>query len=65
MVERNDLSGGQKQVSDLFDRFAESEPFAGPFVDLVGDASELLRRDLPQVGALGASVFVKRLVWPS
>jgi hypothetical protein len=41
------------------------ECLAGPFVDLVGDASELLRRDLPQVGALGASVFVKRLVWPS
>jgi len=29
------------------------ECLAGPFVDLVGDASELLRRDLPQVGALG------------
>ena len=33
-----------------------SEHLAGPFVDLVGDASELLRRDLPQVGALGEVV---------
>jgi len=31
----------QKQVSDLLDRFAESEPFAGPIVEFGGDLIQL------------------------
>jgi hypothetical protein len=30
-----------QQVSDLFDRFAESEPFAGPVVEFGGDLVQL------------------------
>src|SRR5215216_5690668 len=51
-------SGGQKQVGDLLDRFAESQPFAGPVVELGGDPIQLglivhgevaaLRKILPQ-----------------
>jgi hypothetical protein len=46
VVGRERLSGmisrSQQQVSDLFDRFAESEPFAGPVVEFGGDPVEVL-----------------------
>src|SRR5215216_6485888 len=51
-VEWDDLSGSQKQVSDLFDRFAESEPFAGPVVEFGGDPVEVLSAVDGEVGAL-------------
>jgi hypothetical protein len=52
-VERDDLSCSQKQVSDLFDWFAESEPFAGPVVEFGGDPVEVLCAVDGEVGALG------------
>jgi hypothetical protein len=54
-VERDDLSCSQKQVSDLFDRFAESEPFAGPVVEFGGDPVEV-------VGAVSGEVAASRKV---
>jgi hypothetical protein len=59
------FSRSQKQVSDLLDRFAESEPFAGPVVEFGGDLVQLGLGMHGEVAALGASVFVKQLAVPS
>jgi hypothetical protein len=46
------LSRSQQQVSDLFDRFAESEPFAGPVVEFGGNPVEVLSAVEGEVGSL-------------
>ena len=46
-------SRSQKQVSDLLDRFAESEPFAGPVVEFGGDLVQLGLGMHREVAALG------------